>query len=81
MTKAKEEVPTKVIVDCSTGESTVVPLTEEELAQRELDRLAYEEADAAIKAAEAERAVIMASVIGKLQALGLSAEEIDALKS
>jgi hypothetical protein len=48
------ETPTKVIVDCSTGESTTVPLTEEELAQREADRIAYEEAEAA-RVAEEER--------------------------
>ena len=29
-------------MDCSTGESIQVPLTEDELAQREVDRLAYE---------------------------------------
>lgn len=53
----------KVIVDCSTGETTVVPLTDEEIAEleaaaakAEADRLAAEEA-AAAKAAE--RAAIL----------------------
>ena len=36
------EIPMKLIVNCSTGEQTEVPLTAEELAQRETDRLAYE---------------------------------------
>lgn len=62
----------KVIVDCSTGETTVVPLTAEEIAEveaaaakAEADRLAAEEA-AAAKAAE--RAAILAK-------LGLTEEE------
>ncbi len=69
----------KVIVDCSTGEQTVVPLTPEEIAefeaaqaQAEADRLAAEQEAAAVAAAkEAAQA--------KLAALGLTAEEIAAL--
>jgi len=38
------EVVTKLLVDCSTGIATEVPLTPEELQQREVDRLAYEQA-------------------------------------
>ncbi len=40
---------TKIVVDCSTGETTVVTLTSEEIAQREADAQA-----AATAAAEAE---------------------------
>jgi hypothetical protein len=40
------EILTKLIVDCSTGESTIVPLTAEEIAQRETDRLAWEAQEA-----------------------------------
>jgi len=80
MAKATVEVPTKVIVDCSTGESTIVPLTEEELAHRETDRLAWE-AQEATRLAELEaKATAEASAISKLEALGLTAEEIAALK-
>jgi hypothetical protein len=80
MAKATVEVPTKVIVDCSTGESVIVPLTEEELAQRETDRLASE-AQEAIRLAEVKaKATAEASAISKLEALGLTAEEIAALK-
>lgn len=79
---AKEsEVPTKVIVDCATGESTVVPLTEEELAQREADRLAWEAAEAERLAAEQAKANALASANEKLAALGLTDEEIAALRS
>lgn len=68
----------KVIVDCSTGETTVVPLTDEEIAEleaaatkAEADRVAAEEA-AAAKAAE--RAAILAK-------LGLTEEEAAVLLS
>ena len=71
----------KVIVDCATGESTTVPLTEAELAQRETDRLAYEAEQAELKAVEKAKAQAEASAVAKLQALGLTANEIAALKS
>jgi hypothetical protein len=74
------ETPTKVIVDCSTGESTIVPLTAEEIAQRETDRLAWEAQEAERLAAEEAKAVAQASAVSKLTALGLTAEEIAALK-
>ena len=74
------DTPTKVIVDCATGESTIVPLTAEELAQRETDRLAYEAQEATRLAAEEAKAVAQASAISKLTALGLTADEIAALK-
>jgi hypothetical protein len=74
------DTPTKVIVDCSTGESTIVPLTAEELAQRETDRLAYEAMEAERLAAEEAKAEAEASAISKLTALGLTTEEIAALK-
>ena len=80
MAKTTVEVPTKVIVDCSTGESTIVPLTEEELAQRETDRLAWEAQETTRLAEEEAKAIAEASAISKLEALGLTAEEIAALK-
>jgi len=46
---------TKIIVDCSTGVVEEVELTEEELAQREADRIAFEAAEAARLAQEAEK--------------------------
>jgi len=67
-------------VDCSTGEATEVPLTAEELAQRETDRLAYEAQEATRIAAEAAKDAAKASAQAKLEALGLTAEEIAVLK-
>ena len=62
------DTPMKVIVDCSTGESVTVPLTEEELAQRELDRIAYEAEQAERLAAEEALAALKASARAKLVA-------------
>ncbi len=73
------EVATKVIVDCSTGESTTVPLTEAELAQREIDRAAYEASEAERKAAEQAKENLKASANAKLLALGLTEAEVAAL--
>lgn len=75
------DTPTKVIVDCSTGESTIVPLTAEEIAQRETDRLAWEAQEAERLALEAAKAEAQASAVAKLTALGLTADEIAALKN
>lgn len=73
------ETPTKVIVDCSTGESTIVPLTAEEIAQRETDRLAWEAQEAERKAAEEIKENLKASANAKLKALGLTEAEVNAL--
>jgi hypothetical protein len=70
---------TKLIVDCSTGITTEVELTAEEIAEREAMAAEY----AVQKAQEdAERAVAEAakeSANAKLAALGLTAEEIAAI--
>jgi hypothetical protein len=73
------DTPTKVIVDCATGESTTVPLTEAELEQREIDRLAWEAQEAERKAAEEEKENLKASANAKLLALGLTEAEVNAL--
>ena len=73
------DTPTKVIVDCSTGITEVLPLTAQEIADLETARVAAEDQR---KAAEAEAAVVAAakeSANAKLAALGLTAEEIAAL--
>jgi hypothetical protein len=75
------EVITKLVVDCSTGIATEVPLTTEELAQRETDRLAYEAQEAERLAAEEAKEALKASANAKLTALGLTADEIAAITS
>jgi len=71
--------PTRLEVNCTTGEQRVIDLTDEEIAQRETDA-----ALAAIEQAEREattqaKADAKASAQAKLAALGLSVEEIAAL--
>lgn len=57
---------TKLVVDCSTGVVEEIPLTEEELAQREADRIAFEAAEEARKAEEAADAAKKAKLLAKL---------------
>ena len=73
--------PTKLIVDCSTGEQTVVELTDEEIAQLEADRQAAEAHRAEQEAAEQARTAKRLSAADKLRALGLEEEEVAALLS
>ena len=75
------ETLTKIVVDCSTGEETIVPLTAEEIAQREVDAQAYAAQQAIQEAEEAAKAEAKASAEAKLSALGLTAEEIAALSA
>jgi hypothetical protein len=74
------ETLNKIVVDCSTGEQTIVPLTAEEIAQRETDAAAYATQQAIQEAEEAAKATAKASAEAKLKALGLSDDEIAALK-
>jgi hypothetical protein len=73
------DTPTKIVVDCSTGEESIVPLTAEEIAeleavaaQAEIERLAAEQEAQAKAAAKA-------TAEAKLAALGLTPEEIKAI--
>ena len=72
-------VPTKVIVDCSTGFVSEIPLTDEEMTQREVDSAAAAIEQAEREAAEAAKADAKLSAQAKLAALGLTGEEIAAL--
>jgi hypothetical protein len=74
------ETLNKIVVDCSTGEQTIVPLTAEEIAQRETDAAAYAAQQAIQEAEAAAKATAKASAESKLKALGLSDAEIAALK-
>jgi aspartokinase len=73
------DTPMKIMVDCSTGESVTVPLTAEELEQREIDRIAYEAQEAERLAAEEAKGALKTSANSKLAALGLTADEIAAI--
>ncbi len=58
----------KTVIDCSTGIEEVLPLSAEEIAQREIDAAAYEERIAAASAAAEARAALKASAKAKLVA-------------
>lgn len=75
------ETLTKVVVNCADGTSQYIPLSAEEIAQRQADRLAWEAQESERLALEAAKAEAEASAISKLEALGLTADEIAALKS
>jgi len=72
-------MPTKLIINCETGEQTEVELTAEEIAQREADAVKAEADKVAKDAADAAKAEAKASAQAKLAELGLTAEEIAAL--
>jgi hypothetical protein len=73
-----ETMPTKLIINCETGEQTEVELTAEEIAQREADAEAYE---AEQKAKEAEAVTRAEAKAELLDRLGLTAEEAALLVS
>ena len=69
-------MPTKLIVDCSTGAVEEVELTAEEIAQREADAQAYAEAKAKEEAEKAAKEAARAEILSKL---GLTEEEAKVL--
>jgi hypothetical protein len=73
------ERPTRVEVNCETGEQTVIELTDAEIAEMEAAATAAAEAQAAAEAEAAAVAAAKAAAQEKLAALGLTADEIAAL--
>ena len=66
-------------IDAATGTITERDFTPDELAQREADEAAAAQAEAARAAEAATQAAAQESAIGKLAALGFTAEEITAV--
>jgi hypothetical protein len=60
--------PTKIEVNCTTGVETITELTDEEIAQLELDRIAFEERQAEEKAQAEALAALKVSARAKLVA-------------
>jgi sugar-specific transcriptional regulator TrmB len=78
------EVITKLVIDASLPEGhpdkvQIIPLTEDELAEREAMRIQAEADQLQREADELAQAEAKASAEAKLAALGLTAEEISAL--
>lgn len=73
--------PIKIVANCETGEVQEIELTDEEIAQLEVDRAAFAAEQAAREEAEAAKAAAKASALEKLAALGLTEEEASAIIS
>lgn len=73
------ETLTKVVVNCETGVQEILPLTAEEIADREAAAAAFAVEKAAANAAAEAAAAAKASGIAKLLALGLTEDEANAL--
>jgi len=70
------DVPKKLVVDLATGTQQYIDLTPEEIEQRAVDAQASEIARAEREAAEQAEADAKLTAQAKLQALGLTGEEI-----
>ena len=75
----RKTMATKLIVDCSTGITTEVELSQDEIAEREAMAAEYAVQKAQEDAAKAAVEAAKASAQSKLAALGLTADEIAAL--
>ena len=71
-------MPTKLIINCETGEQTEVELTAEEIAQREADAAKAEADRVAKEAVDKAKAIAKAELLAKL---GITAEEAALLLS
>jgi hypothetical protein len=71
--------PTKLVVDCTTGITEEIELTDAEVAQMQADAETYAEQKAAEEAAVAAVEAKKVSGKAKLKALGLTDAEIEAL--
>ena len=60
------DAPTKMVVNCSTGETQIIPLTAQEIAQRDQDAAAFAAAEAERAEAAAALAALKASARAKL---------------
>ena len=74
-----EETPKKLIVNLANGTQTYVDLTAEEIAQRAVDAQAAAIEKAERDAADAAKADAKLTAQAKLQALGLTGDEIAAI--
>lgn len=73
------ETLNKVVVNCETGESQTIPLTADEIKEREALALKFKEDMAKQEAEEQAKAEAKASALAKLAALGLTEDEAKAI--
>ena len=72
-------MPTKLVVDCSTGIQTSVELTAEEITDMEANQVAREAEEAAEAVVATKAATDAAAGKAKLKELGLTDDQIAAL--
>jgi len=72
-------MPTKLIINCETGVTEEVELTADEIAQAEADAQAFAAEQAARQAELDAKEAARQSALAKLAALGLTAEEAEAI--
>lgn len=73
------ETPTRIEVNCATGEQKVIELTAAEIAELDQMRAKAEEEAAVRKAEEEAKAAAKISALAKLAELGLTEEEAAAI--
>ena len=73
------DIPTALESNCETGDVTERPLTADEITQRDAAAATYAAQQAAEQAAAAAAAQAKADAITKLEALGLTAADIQAI--
>lgn len=69
----------KILVDVSAGTTTIVPLTEEEIAKKQAQIAAAEARKLEAAQAAIDKDAAKQSALSKLQALGLTEDEAKAL--
>jgi len=72
-------MPTKLVINCETGVTEEVELTADEIAQAEADAQAFAAEQAARQAELDAKEAARQSALAKLAALGLTAEEAEAI--
>jgi hypothetical protein len=72
--------PTRIEINCETKEETIIQLTDEEVAEMEAEAAIAEQKREEEEAAQAVKAAAAASAVAKLEAIGLTADEIAALR-
>ena len=72
-------MPTKIVVNCATGQSEEIELTASEVEQLEQDRNEAEALEAERLAEQAQKEADRASAIETLKGLGLTEAQISAL--
>ena len=72
--------PTRIEINCATGVEEIIELTDAEVAELEAQAAIADQQRQELEAAEAAKAAAAASAVAKLKAIGLTDQEIAALR-